>query len=123
VVLVVATALLCYAVAPTPVFLVAAAVLLGGASSSMFISASAIVQRDAPPESRGRVMSIMQASMGISYGLGLLFIGTIGDAMSLRVAFGVGACLIVVGFVALTRRSRNWRLAFDDVSSPRLAAG
>jgi MFS family permease len=123
VVLVVATALMAYALAPTPVFLVAAAVVLGGASSSMFISGSAIVQRDAPPESRGRVMSIMQAAMGVSYGIGLLFIGIIGDTMSLRVAFGVGACLIVVGFVALTRRSRHWRRAFDGVATTRLAAG
>jgi MFS family permease len=123
VVFVVSAALLAYALAPSPVFLVAAAVVLGGASSSMFISGSAIVQRDAPPESRGRVMSIMQASMGVSYGIGLLFIGVIGDTVNLHVAFGIGAGLLVVGFGALTRRSRNWRRAFDGVTTPLLVPG
>ena len=124
VVFVVAIALTAYALAPNPAWLVAVAVVLGGASASMFICSSAIVQRDAPPESRGRVMSIMQAAMGVSYGLGLLFIGAIGDLVNLRVAFGIGAGLILFGFAALTRRSRNWRGAFDGtvtVGDPRLA--
>ena len=112
-VFVVSAALLGYALAPNAVWLVGAAAVLGGASSSMFISSSAIVQRDAPPESRGRVMSIMQASMGVSYGLGLLFVGAIGDLTNLHVAFVVGAVLILVGFAALTHRSRNWRGAYD----------
>jgi MFS family permease len=114
-------ALFVYALAPNAAWLIGIAVVLGGAWSSTFISATAIVQRDAPPESRGRVMSIMQASMGVSYGLGLLFIGMIGDLVNLRVAFGVGAVLTLGGFAAITRRSRNWRLAFDGVATPLLA--
>ena len=58
-------------------------------------------------------MSIMQAAMGISYGIGLLFIGFIGDATSLRIAFAVGATLLVVSFGLLTLRSRHWRAAID----------
>jgi hypothetical protein len=69
------------------------------------------------------VMSIMQASMGVSYGIGLLFIGVVGDTVNLHVAFGLGAGLLVVGFVVLTRRSRNWRRAFDGVTAPRLIPG
>lgn len=102
-----------YALAPNEAWVIAAATVLGAASSSMFVSASSIIQRDAPPASRGRVMSIMQAAMGISYGIGLLFIATIGDVTNLRVAFGVGAVLLVVGFGAMTARSRNWRVAID----------
>ncbi len=110
--------LLCYALAPNTGLLVPAAMLLGAASSSMFISTSSVIQRDAPSASRGRIMAIMQAAMGISYGIGLLFIGIIGDLSSLHVAFSTGAVLLLAGFWALTRRSRNWRRAFDGSPAP-----
>lgn len=108
-----AIALSIYALAPNRAWVVAAGALLGAASSGLFISSSAIIQRDAPDASRGRVMSIMQASMGVSYGIGLLFIGSIGDALNLHVAFLVGAALIVVGFGVITWRSPHWRAALD----------
>ena len=114
---VLAMALGAYAVAPSPVWLVASGVVLGAASASMFISTSSIIQRDAPDASRGRVMSIMQASMGVSYGIGLLFIGSIGDLVNLRVAYGVGAVLLVVAFGLLTLRSRHWQAAFDGTET------
>ena len=106
-------ALAVYALAPNKAWLIAGGALLGAASASMFISSSAIIQRDAPPASRGRVVSIMQAAMGVSYGIGLLFIGSIADATNLHLAFGVGSVLLLVGFGALTLRSRNWRVAID----------
>jgi len=112
-VFVLAGALTLYALAPSRAWVVAAGALLGAASSGLFISSSAIIQRDAPADSRGRVMSIMQASMGVSYGIGLLFIGSVGDAINLHVAFVLGAVLIVVGFGVVTWRSRNWRQALD----------
>ncbi len=112
-------ALSVYALSPNVAWLMASATVLGAASSSMFISSSAIIQRDAPPDSRGRVMSIMQASMGVSYGIGLLFIGSIGDLVNLHVAFGVGAALLLVGFGLLTRRSRHWRKAIDGAEVVR----
>ncbi|HVE18807.1 MAG TPA: MFS transporter [Ilumatobacteraceae bacterium] len=107
-----------YAVAPNAIWVVAASALLGGAGAGFFIASSAIIQRDAPPASRGRVMSIMQAAMGISYGVGLLFIGSIGDATNLHLAFGVGAILMLVGFGLLTLRSRHWRTAVDGGRRP-----
>ncbi len=102
-----------YAIAPNRAWLIGCAMVLGAASSGLFISASAIIQRDAPDASRGRVMSIMQASMGVSYGIGLLFIGSIGDALNLHLAFAVGGALLVLGFGALTMRSRGWAVAVD----------
>ncbi len=102
-----------YALAPASGVVIAAAFALGMASSGLFVSASAIIQRDAAPESRGRIMSIMQASMGVSYGIGLLFIGSLGDAFNLHIAFLIGAVLILVGFALLTWRSRHWRAAVD----------
>lgn len=58
-------------------------------------------------------MAIMQASMGVSYGIGLMFIGSLGDLSSLHVAFAAGSVLMSVAFWLLTRRSRFWREAFD----------
>jgi MFS family permease len=106
-----------YALAPNIAWLVAGSAMVGACSASMFISSSAIIQRDAPSASRGRVMSIMQAAMGISYGFGLLFIGSIGDATSLRAAFAVGATLLVIAFGLLTFRSRAWRAAVDGTDA------
>lgn len=109
----VSVALMFYALANSVVVLVPAAVLLGAASACMFISTSSVVQRDAPPARRGRVMAIMQASMGVSYGIGLMFIGTLGDLTNLHVAFAVGSVLMLVAFWLLIQRSRHWRQAFD----------
>jgi predicted MFS family arabinose efflux permease len=70
-------------------------------------------------------MSIMHAAMGVSYGVGLVFIGSIGDAVNLHVAFAVGALLLLVGFAVITLRSRHWRVAVDGcetVTGPALAA-
>ncbi len=106
-------ALIVYALAPNTAWLIASSAVLGACSAAMFISSSSIIQRDAPSASRGRVMSIMQAAMGISYGIGLLFIGSIADATNLRLAFCVGAALLLVYFAVLTLRSRHWREAID----------
>ncbi len=109
----VAVALTAFALAPTTPAVAAFAVLLGGGSSAMFITGSAIIQRDAPPAHRGRVMSLMQACMGVSYGTGLMFIGSIGDLTDLRLAFVIGAAAMPLGFLVITRRSRHWRRAVD----------
>jgi MFS family permease len=108
-----AASLVAYAAAPSVSWLVACAAVLGGCVAAMFIMSVSIIQRDAPPSGRGRVMAVMQASMGISYGIGLLFIGSLGDVVNLHAAFGIGAALMLVGFLALTLRSRNWRVAVD----------
>jgi hypothetical protein len=51
----------------------------------------------------------------------LLFIGVIGDATNLHLAFGVGAILMLVGFGLLTLRSRHWRTAIDGGRRPSIA--
>lgn len=111
-----AGSLLAYAWAPSVGSLVVCAAVLGGCVAAMFIMAVSIIQRDAPPAGRGRVMSVMQAAMGISYGVGLLFVGTLGDLINLHVAFTVGAALTLVDFALLARRSRNWRVAVDGAA-------
>jgi hypothetical protein len=67
-------------------------------------------------------MSIMQSAQGVSYGIGLLFIGSIGDATNLHLAFGVGAVLLLAGFGLLTLRSRHWRAAVDGLETSRRPA-
>ena len=108
-----AATLFAYALAPSVVVLVVCAAILGGCVAAMFITSVSIIQRDAPPSGRGRVMSVMQAAMGISYGLGLLFVGAMGDLINLHVAFIVAAALTAGSFALLTTRSRNWRTAID----------
>ena len=111
-----AATLFVYALAPSVVVLVVCAAILGGCVAAMFITSVSIIQRDAPPNGRGRVMSVMQAAMGISYGLGLLLIGSLGDLINLRVAFIVGSVLTAGAFGLLTLRSRNWRTAIDGLT-------
>ena len=108
-----------YAAAPNAAWVICASAFLGGAAAGLYISASTIVQRDSPAASRGRVMSIMQSAQGVSYGIGLLFIGSIGDATNLHLAFGVGAVLLLAGFGLITLRSRHWRAAVDGHEAGR----
>ncbi len=76
-----------------------------------------------PPAAVG-VMSIMQASMGVAYGCGLMFIGSIGDASNLHVAFLAGSVLILLGFALLTWRSQRWRHAVDGtLAAPAAGPG
>ncbi|HEX9260787.1 MAG TPA: MFS transporter [Acidimicrobiales bacterium] len=106
-------ALLFYALAPTAGTVAAAAALLGVGASTLFITSSSVVQRDAPPDKRGRVMSLMQASLGLSYGVGLLATGIIGDSASLQVAFAIGAVAMVAGFALFAWASPRWADAYD----------
>ena len=108
-----------YASAPNAAWVICASAFLGGAAAGLYITASTIIQRDSPAASRGRVMSIMQSAQGVSYGIGLLFIGSIGDATNLHLAFGVGAVLLVTGFGLITLRSRHWRAAVDGQEASR----
>jgi len=120
----VSVALAAYALAPNEAWVIGIAMVLGGGWSSMFIALSAVIQRDAPPASRGRVMSLMQATLGISYGSGLLFIGIIGDTWNMHAAFMVGAVVGITGFGLLTLRAKNWRRAIDGnevLPQPELA--
>ncbi len=107
-----------YALAPSRPWVTAAALALGAACAAFFVTTSVIVQRDAPPASRGRVLATMQACMGVSYGIGLLTIGSIGDALGLRTAFVVGALGMAAGSVAIVRRSARWRRALDGADQP-----
>jgi len=102
-----------YALAPTLGWLAPAAALMGAGASSMFITMSSVVQRDAPVAQRGRVVALMQAATGSSYGFGLLFLGALGDLTDLRIAFLTGAVLMVVAFTVMAARMPWWRAAVN----------
>ena len=109
----VSVSLTAYALAPTTTLVAIAAGVLGSGGACIFIMSSALLQRDAPPRSRGRVMAMMHAALGVSYGIGIMVIGAIGDAIGLRIAFVMGACGLVLSFWLLTVKSSNWRNAID----------
>ena len=80
------------------------------------------MQRDAPHAQRGRVLSILQALVGFSYGIGILWLGVLGDATSLRIAFATSSSLLTVSILILVRRMPDWRHSIDVGSAPVLEA-
>jgi MFS family permease len=102
-----------WALAPNTAAAIVTVFFLGICASSVFVITQTVAQRDAPAEQRGRVMSINQASMGAGYGCGILIVGSLGDAISLRAAFGFATLIWVVGFGFLAYRSKTWRQALD----------
>lgn len=107
-----------FAIAPTRPTAMVAIFVLGAAATAMFLNTTSIVQRDAPASRRGRVLSLQQGAGGTSYGLGLVFLGGLGDLTSIRVAFVVGALLMAVGFVVLNVRTGHWREAVNGEMAP-----
>lgn len=96
----------------------AAVVFVLGAGMAMVQSVfGSVVQRDAPPSHRGRILSWYQGAVGLAYGLGILLMGTLSDRYGLRATFFVSG-LIVAAVVIVARRSRTWTNAIDGVKSP-----
>lgn len=102
-----------YAVAPNAAVAAVCVVCIGAASASIFTTMMYIVQRDAPPPQRGRVMSILQALIGTAYGLGIVVIGGLGDVAGLRVAFFTASILLATLLTLLVRRLPHWHENFD----------
>ena len=102
-----------YALAPTPVAAATAAAFLGCGSSGLFVTSFSIAQRDAPDAERGRVLSLVQAAMGGSYGLGVLWISALGDATNLRAAFLVSTGVTAVAAIIMSQVNRQWRTIVD----------
>jgi MFS family permease len=96
----------------TPVAMLMIATM-GLGTALWFSTIQVTSQRDAAPESRARVMSLVQASFGISYGFGLLAIGRLSDVFGLRpVCIGVAVCG-VLGTIGVQRSHPTWRRMID----------
>jgi MFS family permease len=86
---------------------------MGLGTALWFSTIQVTSQRDAAPESRARVMSLVQASFGISYGFGLLAIGRLSDVFGLRpVCIGAALCGLV-GTIGVQRSYPAWRRLID----------
>jgi MFS family permease len=96
----------------------AAVVFLLGASMAMVQSVfGSVVQRDAPPSHRGRILSWYQGAIGLAYGVGLLGMGMLSDRYGLRATFVVSG-LVAAGVVVAARRSAMWTDAIDGIEPP-----
>ena len=110
-----------YAVANNVAVAIAFIGLVGGATAMLMGLFGGVTQRDAPPEHRGRVLSWSVGANGLSYGLGLFFIGRLADGFGISKALFVGNILLLtavtVGLIAFPR----WRSLFDggDTSAHR----
>ncbi len=104
---------LAYALAPTSGAALVAVAGLGFGASGLFVAAMSVGQRDAPEAERGRVLSLIQAAMGGSYGIGILWIAAIGDTVNLRVAFVAASVVMTVGVLLMARASPGWRHVLD----------
>ncbi|MFT3854290.1 MAG: MFS transporter [Ilumatobacteraceae bacterium] len=93
-------------------------VFLMGAGMAMVQSVlGSVVQRDAPPSHRGRILSWYQGAVGLAYGVGVLGMGTLSDGYGLRATFVVSG-IVVATVVLIARRSAAWTDAIDDVERP-----
>jgi MFS family permease len=81
-----------------------------------FVCVNSVIQRDAPAGERGRILSIMSAGIGLSYSIGVIWIGVLSDAVSIHLALTAAAVVALLAFtlsVALQRP--RWRsLGFAD---------
>jgi MFS family permease len=73
------------------------------------ITLSSVVPRDSPAAARGRIASIYSATVGLCYGIGVTWMGALGDATSLHTSMTVGGSLaaVLLALSVATRRA-SW---------------
>jgi MFS family permease len=117
VVLALAAALLvAYALAPSVAVAIAVIAPLGACIAVAQSSFGGVVQRDAPSEHRGRVLSWYGGCLGLSYGIGLWSVGSLADRVGLETAFVVTGLLAAALVVVATRISNAWAEAMDGTA-------
>jgi MFS family permease len=104
---------LIYAWAPRAIVAVAMLPIMGFGSSVFFASVMSMIQRDAPSHQRGRVMSLMQSATGVTYGMGVILFGQLGDVYGLRKALSIAALFGITVTVFALLRYRHWRAIID----------
>jgi MFS family permease len=110
-------AIVVYGLAPHIVIAAIAVALAGGGYMACISSFSSITQQSAPPELRGRALTLNNFVLGFAYPLGLFIEGPIADATSLRaVTVGSGvllAAILAVGRVLRPRHTEPIALAIN----------
>lgn len=97
-----APALMLYGAAPTLWLMVIALAVVGGCYMGSMSTFSTIGQTMAPTESRGRVMAINNATLGILYPLGAILQGWLADRVGLR-AVTIGSGVVMIGVMGAIR--------------------
>lgn len=101
---------------------------LGATVATVFSMTNGLTQRDAPPAHRGRVLSLVSAAGGTTYGIGLLLLGWMVDRYSMAGVFVVGAAIQSTGAVAFGASPRlraivDGRTVVEPRRVPSSAAG
>lgn len=111
-----APCLVLYGAAPNLWIGAVGVMLLGGCYMAALSSCTTVTQKAAPPELRGRAMSVNNFVLGAFYPLGLLVQGAIADRSSLRaVTIGAGVALaIALGVLFAARPARTVAIAALD---------
>jgi MFS family permease len=92
-----APALVLYGLAPNLWWMVPALALVGGCYMGSMSTFSTIGQTMAPPDARGRVMAINNATLGVLYPIGAVLQGALADRFGLRwVTVGSGVVMVAV---------------------------
>ena len=118
-----------YATSASIVVALAFMALTGGSAAVLMGLFGGIVQRDAPPEHRGRILSWNSGVNGLSYGLGLLFIGQLADGIGIARALLTGNLILCGCLVAVLLGLPGWKALFDQgdarsfLQSPRRKVG
>jgi MFS family permease len=74
--------------------------LLGGAYIGVLAGCNTVVQLNAPPALRGRMLGLYMTALGVIYPLGAILQGALADRFGLRQVTAGGALLLLAGVVA-----------------------
>jgi MFS family permease len=107
-------ALFAYALSPDLIVAVVLLFIVGALYLGTLSSFTSIAQLRAPPELRGRVMSVLAVLLGALYPLGSLVQGWLSDNIGQRVT-QAGAALAMLGIVGLLQAARPQYLRALDV--------
>lgn len=102
-----AVAALLLALAPAPLWLLLAQVLLGLGIVSVFAMGAAMVGDYAAPAERGLAMGLLTTSMGLGFAAGPLLGGILAER------FGVGQSLLVMALLSLVAAGFAWGTLVD----------
>jgi MFS family permease len=85
-------------------------VALGFGFIGGWVSVHSVIQRDAPPGERGRILSLVTATIGLCYGAGVVWMGALADASDIWVSLLVGAGAAgAVMLASLLYHLNQWR--------------
>jgi MFS family permease len=104
---------LIYAHSPSALTAVLILPFLGFGATLVFASMMALIQRDAPSDQRGRVISMFQAITGSSYGVAILCFGRLSDVIGLRWSMTAAATFGILATIFAIVRYPHWRGIID----------